>query len=195
MDRLGEEQAMTDLELEQLQRDVVYLLDRQAIFDCIASHARGHDRHDSEMITAAYHDDGVDEHGKAMNPGPKYAEWINPVHAAGSQNHLHNITTHTVEIDGDTAHAESYVLVTLLDHSGETARFINGRYIDRLEKRDGVWRIAVRRSTVEVMISADSSGLLHPLFREQGYSKGTRDTRDLSYARPLGIDTPAPAFW
>ena len=182
-------------ELEQLRRDVTYLMDRQAILDCIASHARGHDRHDSEMITAAYHEDGFDEHGNAVNPGPKYAEWINPVHAAGSQNHLHNVTTHTVEIDGDSAHAESYVLVTLLDHNGETARFINGRYIDRLEKRDGVWRIAVRRSTVELMIVGDASGLQHPMFTQQGYSKGTRDTSDLSYARPLQIDTPAPALW
>ena len=182
-------------ELEQLRRDVAYLMDRQAILDCIASHARGHDRHDSELLTAAYHEDGVDEHGTAINPGPKYAEWINPVHAAGSQNHLHNITTHTCEIDGDIAHAESYVLVTLLNHDGKTARFINGRYLDRLEKRDGVWRIAVRRSTVEVMIVGDSSGLQHPMFTEQGYSKGTRDTRDLSYARPLEIDTPAPAVW
>jgi hypothetical protein len=186
---------MSTDDLEQLRRDVAYLMDRQAILDCIASHAHGHDRHDSAVITAAYHDDGFDEHGNAVNPGPEYAEWINPVHAAGSQNHLHNITTHTCEIDGDAAHAESYVLVTLLDHNGETARFINGRYIDRLEKRDGVWRIAVRRSTVEVMISADSSGLLHPMFREQGYSKGTRDKRDLSYVRPLEIDTPAPEVW
>jgi hypothetical protein len=186
---------MTADDLEQLRRDVAYLMDRQAILDCIASHARGHDRHDSEMLTAAYHDDGFDEHGNAINAGPKYAEWINPVHAAGSQNHLHNITTHTCEIDGDRAHAESYVLVTLLDHSGETARFINGRYIDRLEKRDGVWRLAVRRSTVELMIVGDASGLQHPLFTQQGYAKGTRDTSDLSYARPLQIDTPAPALW
>jgi hypothetical protein len=181
--------------LKELQQKVDYLMDRQAILDCIASHARGHDRHDTQIITDAYHDDGFDEHGKAINPGPEYAEWINPVHAAGSQNHLHNITTHTVEIDGNTAHAESYVLVALLNHDNATARFINGRYIDRLEKRDGVWRIAVRRSTVELMITADASGLKNPLFIDQGYSKGTRDMRDLSYVRPLQVDTPAPALW
>jgi len=186
---------MSTDDLEQLRRDVAYLMDRQAILDCIASHDRGHDRHDSQMLTAVYHDDGFDEHGNAVNAGPNYAEWINPVHAAGSQNHLHNITTHTCEIDGDVAHAESYVLVTLLNHDGQTARFINGRYLDRLEKRDGVWRIAVRRSTVELMIVGDASGLQHPMFTEQGYSKGTRDTRDLSYTRPLEIDTPPPAFW
>ena len=182
-------------DLSQLQQKIDYLMDRQAILDCVALHARGHDRHDADIITAAYHDDGYDEHGKAINRGSEYAAWINPVHAAGSQSHLHNITTHTVEIDGDTAHAESYVLVTLLNHDGETARFINGRYIDRLEKRDGAWRIAVRRSTVEVMVSADASGLNHPLFTEQGYPKGTRDGRDLSYARPLQLETPAPELW
>jgi len=186
---------MSPDEMAELQRKIDYLVDRQAILDCIARHARGHDRHDSDLITSTYHPDGFDEHGKAINPGPEYAAWINPVHAAGSQNHLHNITTHTVEIDGNTAHAESYVLVALLNHDGVTARLINGRYLDRLEKRDGAWRISVRRSSVEVMITADASGLKNPLFVEQGYPKGTRDKRDLSYTRPLQIDTPAPEAW
>jgi hypothetical protein len=185
----------TGEDLEDLRRDIRYLMDRQAILDCIASHARGHDRHDSDLLTAAYHRDGFDEHGRAVNPGPKYADWINPVHAAGSRNHLHNVTTHSCEIDGDVAHAESYVLVGLLNHDGKTARFINGRYIDRLERRGGVWRIAVRRSTVELMITADASLLANPAFTEQGYSRGTRDRRDLSYVRPLQIDTPPPEAW
>lgn len=186
---------MSNDEMRQLQRKIDYLMDRQAILDCIQAHARGHDRHDSDIIDSTYHPDGFDEHGKAINTGREYAAWINPVHAAGSQNHLHNITTHTVDIDGDSAHAESYVLVTLLNHDGVTARFINGRYIDRLVKRDGVWRIAVRRSTVELMITADASALRSPAFIEQGYSRGTRDRRDLSYVRPLEIDTPPPEVW
>jgi hypothetical protein len=155
----------SDAELMLLHQKLDFLLDRQAIIDCIVLHARGHDRHDPDLITAAYHDDGFDEHGNTVNPGPRYAEWINSVHAAGSEIHLHNITTHTDEIDGDFAHAESYVLVVSLNHDGETARFINGRYLDRLEKREGVWRIAVRRSTVEVMATADASLLKSQLFR------------------------------
>jgi hypothetical protein len=43
------------------------------------------------------------------------------------------------------------------------------------------------------MISADASGLQASIFKEQEYSKGTRDKRDLSYT--LQIDTPAPALW
>src|SRR5262245_45722543 len=113
---------------EKLQRDVRYLMDRTAIMDVIARHARGHDRHDVELLSSTYHDDGVDEHGHAINTGGRrYAEWANAAHSAGSKLHLHNVTTHICEIDGDVAHCESYVLVGLLDHSETTARLINGR--------------------------------------------------------------------
>ncbi len=74
-------------ELDQLRSDVRYLMDRSAILDCISEHSRGHDRHDADLLTKAYHPDGVDEHGNAVNSGPTYAAWINPVHAAGSQVH------------------------------------------------------------------------------------------------------------
>ena len=162
-------------ELEQLQRKIAYLMDRQAILDCIASHARGHDRHDSEMITAAYHDDGFDEHGKAINPGPKYAAVDQPgarrriAEPPAQHHHPHRRDRRRHRPRGEL-------------RPGHTAqprradRAVHQRPLHRpARKRDGVWRIAVRRSTVEVMISADASGLQHPLFTEQGYSKGTRD--------------------
>ena len=183
---------MNESEFEQLRRDVQHLKDRQAIYDCIASHARGHDRHDVDLLSAAYHPDGTDEHGFAINPGPKYAEWSNAIHSAGSMLHTHNITTHLCEIDGDVAHCESYVLVALLDNSGTTARLISGRYLDRLERREGEWKIALRRSTVDVLIAGDASVLQAPVFKAQGYIKGMQDKRDLAYQRPLTLDeTPA----
>lgn len=173
------------VELAQLQRDVQYLKDRAAILDCIAAHARGCDRHDVDLLTSTYHDDGVDVHGSTENDGSGYAAWANGVHAATSANHLHNITTHTCEIDGDEAHAESYVLVTLLSPDSTTATVMCGRYIDRLERRDGVWRIVVRHATVEVAYTADARLLQSSFFTAQGYEHGRRDRSDLSYARPL----------
>jgi hypothetical protein len=109
------------------------------------------------------------------------------IHAKSAELHTHNITTHLCEIDedGDTAHCESYVLVGLLSHDGRTAQLMSGRYLDRLERRDGTWRIAVRRCTVDLALSADASVLRTPFFREQGFVKGTRDHDDLSYRRPL----------
>ena len=174
-----------DDELAQLRRDVRNLLDRQAIADCIAAHARGCDRHDLALLTGTYLDDGVDVHGATVNAGPEYAAWANGVHAASSANHLHNITTQSCEIDGDEAHAESYVLVTLLSPDSTTATVMCGRYVDRLERRDGTWRIAVRHATVELAYTADARLLQAPFFAAQGYATGTRDHDDLSYARPL----------
>lgn len=185
---------MTDDDLETLRRDVRYLKDRAEILDCIARHARGCDRHDNDLITSAYHPDATDEHGHTTNTGTDYATWVNPTHAATSHAHLHNITTHSCDIDGDTAHCESYSLVVLLGKDGRTAQIINGRYLDRLERRDGHWRIALRRSTVEVMFTADASVLKSPFFTDQGYLKGTRDTGDLSYRRPLTLEQPG-ARW
>jgi SnoaL-like domain len=184
-----------DTDMEVMQRNVRYLLDRTAILDCVARHARGCDRHDIELITSAYHRDGFDEHGREINEGPNYGTWANATHAETSRVHTHNITTHTCEIDGDTAHAESYVIVVLIGIDCRTAQFITGRYIDRLERRDGQWRLAVRRSTVEGMFLADARALQSEFFTEKGYLVGTRDQADLSYQRPLSMDTPAPARW
>lgn len=185
---------MNESVIEQLQRDVQYLKDRQAIADCVNRHARGHDRFDVELLTAAYHTDGIDEHGAAINAGPEYAAWANAIHGQGCELCLHNITTHTCDIDGDVAHAESYVIVGLLNPDGVSARLINGRYVDRLEKRDGQWRIALRRCTVDLLIAGDASILKMPQFKAGGYIKSTRDTSDISYQRPLALDHPAPRW-
>jgi SnoaL-like domain len=178
-------------EIDQLRNDVQYLLDRRAIEDLIHRHARGHDRFDVELLTAAYHPEGIDEHGAAVNKGPDYGEWANAIHAAGSQLCLHNITTHNCEIDGDTAHAESYVIVGLLNPDGKAVRLINGRYVDRLQKRAGQWKIVLRRCTVDMLIAGDASILSLPQFKEGGYIKGQRDKSDVSYQRPLALNEPA----
>lgn len=179
---------------EELSKNVQYLLDRTAIMDCVAQHARAHDRHDVELLTDCYHEDGIDEHGFAINRGTEYAIWANAAHAAGSLLHTHNITTQICEIRGDEAHCESYVMVALLNNDGESARIISGRYIDRLEKRDGRWKIALRRTTVDVLLSGDARILNAPIFHDQGYAKGMRDKTDISYQRPLNLDD-TPERW
>ncbi len=180
---------MDEVQLQQLRRDVDLLMDRRAIEDVVHSHARGHDRFDVDLMRAAYHSDGIDEHGSAaVNSAQDYPEWANRIHAGGSQLCLHNITTHNCEIDGDTAHVESYVLVGLLNPGGKTARFINGRYIDRMEKRQGRWAIVLRRCTVDLLMAGDASILAMPQFREGGFIKGMRNENDVSYVRPLIVD-------
>jgi hypothetical protein len=153
----GKGRTMTDDQLQQLLKDVRYLKDRQAILDVIMRHARGHDRHDTELMNSCFWDDGVDEHSQFVTPGPAYGDWANKVHTAGYFLHMHNITNHTCEIDGDTAHCETYVIGAMLPRSAPgRAKFVSGRYLDRLERRDGEWRILVRRTTIEVEAEGDA---------------------------------------
>ena len=184
---------MTEDELEQLGRDTRWVKDRIEILDCVNKQARGHDRHDVDLMTSVYHDDGVDEHGFTVNPGPRYGEWANQQHSMAFEDHLHNITTHTCEIDGDVAHCESYVFGAMRVRDGKTLSLLGGRYLDRLERRDGVWRIAVRRCTLEWTLTADVSVIHSGAF--EGFLKGVWNETDLSYARPLQVETePAPRW-
>lgn len=180
-------------DLEQLRRDVAYLKDRLAILDCVHAQSRGHDRHDVALMTDVMHPDGIDEHGPNVHRGTEYGEWANHVHAAAFSQHLHHITTHTCEIDGDVAHCESYVIGGMVGRDGTSTTLVGGRYLDRLERRDGRWRIALRRCTIEWALHGDGSLLHSGAF--QGFLQGTWDRADLSYARPLELDTePAPRW-
>jgi len=181
----------TDDQIQRLIDDIQYLKDRQAILDVVMRQARAHDRHDAELMNSCFWDDGFDEHGQFLTPGPQYGEWSNNAHAASFFVNQHNITSHTCEIDGDTAHCESYVIGAFLPrHAPGQAKFTTGRYIDRFERRDGEWRIAVRRTVIEVEMDGESKWPEHAI--SESFPKGARDTGDLSYARPLQLDSPSP---
>ena len=97
--------------------------------------------------------------------------------------HLHQITTHNCEIDGDVAHTESYCQWVHRLKDEETVTVGGGRYVDRLEKRDGEWRIVVRRLVLDFFYEAKGSVFGTPAQLE--YAKGTWDRSDISYERPL----------
>lgn len=178
----------TEHRLAALEAKVQEMMDRQAIFDCIKRNSRGNDRFDVELITSSYHPDGVHELGRKQISGREYGEHANKSHRALFDANLHNVTMHSCEIDGDVAHAESYSLGVFLDKGAETGRMLAGRYIDRLEKRDGEWRIVLRRATVEIAIEGKATLPTGSTLPGSGYLKGDRDRSDPSYARPLTID-------
>ena len=62
---------------------------------------------------------------------------------------MHTVCMHSCEIDGDLAHAESYVIGLFADKGAETSRMIAGRYLDVYERRDGRWAIVHRREVVD----------------------------------------------
>jgi hypothetical protein len=174
-----------DDRLAELERKVQYLTDRQEIYDCLVRTSRGNDRFDVDLIVGSYHPDGLHELGENLIPGPEYGEYANQGHAAICDINMHTVAMHSCDIDGDVAHTESYVLGLFADRGGETSRMLAGRYLDRLERRGGEWKIALRRTTVEVVMEGRAvlpNGQTPP---GTGYVKGNRDRSDPSYQRPL----------
>jgi hypothetical protein len=158
------------------------LVDRQAILDCITRFCRGVDRMDRALILSAYHPDAIDDHGVFVGGPEALADWILPLCANALQSSAHTIANHTCEIDGDVAHAETYVLTATMP-----LKVSGGRYIDRLERRDGRWAIAARKVVLDWWFPTDggASGVTPELINAAG--PPARDRSDPSYERPLTV--------
>lgn len=169
--------------IDDLRVTVALLKARQDILDCITRECRGRDRQDVEQIAGCWWEDGVDEHGAIVTYAPDYPRRANMGHAANFHMTSHNITNHLCEIEGDVAHCETYVIGALHWLEGDRTTLGIGRYVDRLERRNGEWRIAVRRCTIEATLDGNA-GWVHSK-NVEGFLKGLWSRDDPSYERPL----------
>ena len=172
-----------EAEFEKLKATVQYLKDRQDILDCIQRESRARDRQDVDMIAGCWWEDGVDEHGPSVSKAPAYPARANAGHAANFNMTSHNITNQICNIEGDIAYCESYVIGGLFWLDGKTTTIAFGRYIDQVEKRNGEWRIATRRCTIEM--SANTDGTWVHSKNVKGFLKGLWSKDDPSYERPI----------
>lgn len=158
------------------------LLDRQEILDCITRYARGIDRLDEELVMSAFHDDAVDCHGAFTGSPKEFVAWWAP-RQTRREVAQHYLMNHSVELDGDVAHTETYFVAVLKFVDADVASVNGGRYVDRLERRAGVWRIAVRVVARDWQLTGDASQMAEAMV---GLHRGVRGgRRDVSYERPL----------
>ena len=162
-----------------------HLLDRQDILDCLIRFCRGMDRFDRELFLAAFHADAVIAAGPFVGGPEALYDWASKLHEQGQSATHHNLLNHSCDIDGDVAHTETYYLFVGRNRD-ETNWMAGGRYIDRLERRDGGWKIALRTNAIEW------SGLVPTLpipFAEvpdiHVNGAPSRSKEDSSYRRPL----------
>ncbi len=174
--------------LARLEQQQQLLLDRQAIEDCVMAYARGLDRLDADLIRDAFHPDALDDHGLVVAGRDELAEWATATHEAETSLTQHYAASHSCEVDGDEAHAETYWLA-VVRHLDGAFTLAGGRWIDRLERRDGLWRIQARKCIPEwsgkpemAAIDALSQSL------QMASVKARRDRSDPSYDRPLRVD-------
>jgi len=128
-------------------RDIQALLDKQAITEVLYRYCRAVDRADLDLLRACYHPDATEDHGGTFNgSAADYIAGIAPILPRGG------IMTHTtanilITVDGDAAMAESHILAfARMKKDGEKFDTLTlARVVDRMERRDEVWRIAARR--------------------------------------------------
>ena len=165
--------------------DITEVADRLAIAETLALYCRGIDRCDGVQLAAVFTPDAKVDYGNGAAP---IGETITGLMAGLGAMRLtqHNITNTVMRLEGDQARAETHCVALHIvpTPDGEIELVVGGRYLDRLEKRQGQWRIAERlyvmdwnRTSPATMQTA--GGLFDSLQR-----RGAR-----------GADDPSAAWW
>ena len=126
---------------EQLQA----LLEREQIRECIARLARGEDRRAADQISSSLWSDSTCDYGVFSGSFDAYLAWVVPGSPAIPVTQ-HVLGQSVIELDGDVALVETHVTAYHRINTGEVERdiIIGGRYLDRMERRGGEWRISRR---------------------------------------------------
>ena len=163
---------MTDREL---LREIA---DRQTISQLIYRYCRAMDRIDPELGYSIWHDDGVADYGEDVyqGSGRGFIDFVCEQHR-GALSHSHQVTNIILELDGNDAASESYVVSALrMMVDGQLTQFTTwARYLDTWSRRDGRWGIDNRLAIRDL----DEVSEVTPLSKS---NPGRRDRTDPSYA-------------
>lgn len=134
---------------EALQR----LIDKDEIRDLMARYCRGVDRGDWDLVRSTYHADAYDDHGDYKGGIDGFVDFARS-RTGGATQVMHFLGECLIEFaSADVAVAETYFFTahTLgseaqrqygAENRGHAVQLSQyGRYVDRVERRQGVWRI------------------------------------------------------
>jgi SnoaL-like domain len=148
-------------------------------------YARGCDRCDRDTLMSALHPDAVVDYNVFRGRAEEFCDWVLPLLRTFTLT-THLNANHLIEFDSSRTRATGEVYVTAtfrFEKEGELYDLQGlGRYLDEYELRDGVWRIASRRTITDsertVRVPTENATELV----EAVGTLGTRDRRDPSYA-------------
>ena len=166
-----------------MQKSIDDVVAEAAIKDVHIRYCRANDRRDEELMRSCFHADAVVElHEELSVDG--FIELGRAVLSMYTQT-WHNTGNQLVELEGDAAWAEHYTISThriAASADGPERDFVvSGRYVDRMEWRDGEWKIARRKMIVDL----SRTDPVPPGEPGMGGSGGSRDRNDPSYAMRL----------
>jgi hypothetical protein len=158
------------------------LADKQSIYEVLVRYCRGVDRCDEELVRSVYHEGSFDDHGYWRGSGADFARFVTNRLMSANSTTTHSITNALIEVDGDTATSESQVVATLVrrDTHPTQADVMGARYLDKLSRRSGEWRIDERVVVLDwhkVEVWSDDDAPV-PL---DGFQRGARHPDDPVY--------------
>ncbi len=126
--------------------DLDSLLDQQALHELVLRYCRAIDRREYQALRALYHEDAIDDHGALFKgSADDYVAWL-PSVLSGFECTVHSISNALFVVTGDLAEGEIYTQAYHRTHPPQSRELvIAGRFLDRYERRAGVWRF-YRRS-------------------------------------------------
>ncbi len=124
------------------------MLDRDAIRNCLMRYARGIDRCDRAVLQSVYWEDAIDNHGTFNGPALEFVDYLLPrlAKTVYTSTFLGNIL---IDLQGDFANVETYFLVRMRVAPDGMDTVTAGRYLDRMARRGGEWRISVRQLIID----------------------------------------------
>lgn len=141
--------------LPPLDPRVQALLDKQEITEVIYKYCRALDRSDERLMREeVFHEDGTDDHGLFKLTAKQFCDFVFDGMTAWERTQ-HRITNVLIDLHGDVAYTDCYFVAWHLRQEGEGARmrsfddYVAGRYLDRFERRGGVWKIAHRHAVYD----------------------------------------------
>ena len=167
------------------------MADREAIRDCMTRYARATDRCDAAQLAAVFWPDGSTEYeGFFEGPVSEYLKASAAATAGGMEQTHHFLGNMLIEVEGDFANCESYVVAfhRLPNATGPTDLLLGGRYLDRFAKRNDTWRILKRTLICDWFREYPDSADWEKGFFGLKMTMGERYPADRSYAVLKHID-------
>jgi len=137
------------------------VVSHQAIVELGCRYVRGVDRGDPETLLSAFHEDAAIVSGAFNGPVTAFSTEIGRILEQVSPRVAHTVTNHWIDIEGDAAVGESYV-IAYQQIVGEEPQDVmtGGRYIDRYERREGQWKISHRTFVMDWTTSSPAKDLM-----------------------------------
>lgn len=159
------------------QEAIDILIAKQQIHDVMMRYCRGIDRHDVALAKSTYHSDAYDEHGPSRGNAHEVMDRVG-IALSNLEISQHRISNMLIEIDGESAHAETYFHALHIEKGADFEEQVFGRYIDRFERREGEWKIAHRQVVLDYA-TCPPRAPIYP--HKHAFAAGVRDQSDPGY--------------